>query len=183
MRLTARLLLATGLTVARTAATDANIYITGPPSGISREALSPATTRLLLAQRLGLSQYFGLEDSDDETLRILNSFGGKQKTLLSNDEPWMGPQKSLIIVEGVEQQLQSKIQSLPFLLPDVAKEPQVLSALKPMSLFSHYLMSHTLPILFSWSTTWLGKLKIRGETGRNYAATALRMEPRSMEGL
>lgn len=112
MRLTSRLLLATGLLVVRTLAIDASIYVSDLATGASREALSPATTRLLLAQRLGLSQYYGLEDSDDETLRILNSFGGKQKTLLSNDEPWTGPQRNLIIVEGVEQQLQSNIQSL-----------------------------------------------------------------------
>ncbi|KAI4192246.1 MAG: hypothetical protein LQ346_004393 [Caloplaca aetnensis] len=137
MRLTSRLLLATGLLVVRTLAIDASIYVSDLATGASREALSPATTRLLLAQRLGLSQYYGLEDSDDETLRILNSFGGKQKTLLSNDEPWTGPQRNLIIVEGVEQQLQNIIrpeaQEYAFTLSDVPHSSHTLQLINDLA--------------------------------------------------
>lgn len=101
MRLSSGISWAVSLLAARTIATDASIYISDSPSGASREALSPATTRLLLARRLGLSQYHSLKRADDTTLRVLNDFGGEQKTLLSMDEPWTGPQRNLVIVEDV----------------------------------------------------------------------------------
>ncbi|KAL8710894.1 MAG: hypothetical protein Q9225_007218 [Loekoesia sp. 1 TL-2023] len=90
------------LLVSTTVAIDATIYISGSPSKVSPQALSPSATRLLLARRLGLSQYHTLEGTDDSTLRVLNDFGGEQQPLLSTDEQWLDHQRNLIIIDGVE---------------------------------------------------------------------------------
>ncbi|KAL8903116.1 MAG: hypothetical protein Q9207_004138 [Kuettlingeria erythrocarpa] len=134
MRLASRLLLATGLFVVRILATDASIYLSDLTTSISREAFTPATTKLLLAQRLGLSQYYGLEDSDDETLRILNSFGGNQKTLLSNDEPWTSPQRNLIIVEDL---IRPEAQEYAFTLSDVPHSSHTLQLATDLARQAH----------------------------------------------
>ena len=69
-----------------------------PPS------ISPHTARLLLAQRLGLSQYHSLQDSDDLTLDILNTFGGEQQQIFAHDEEgFQGAEKLLLVVEGVDE--------------------------------------------------------------------------------
>ena len=102
MRFSLELLLATFFLVARTAASSANIYISGPPSKAAEQALSPIATRLLLARRLGLSQYHSLEGADEALLKLLNDFGGEQRALLSTEEQWQGHQRNLIVVDGVE---------------------------------------------------------------------------------
>ncbi|KAL8995515.1 MAG: hypothetical protein Q9169_004775, partial [Polycauliona sp. 2 TL-2023] len=63
--------------------------------------LSPEATRLLLARRLGLSRYHGLEGVDEPTLKILNEVGGQQKLLLSSNEQRQEPQRNLIVIEDV----------------------------------------------------------------------------------
>lgn len=102
MRVISGLLYTVSLLAIRTSAAEAGIYISDSPSGVSKQALSPATTRLLLARRLGLSKYHSLEGADDAALRILNDFGGKQKALLSTDEPRLDNPRNLVIVEGVK---------------------------------------------------------------------------------
>ena len=69
-----------------------------PPS------ISPHTARLLLAQRLGLSQYHSLQDPDDLTLDILNTYGGEQQRIFAHDEEgFQGAEKLLLVVEGVDE--------------------------------------------------------------------------------
>lgn len=65
-------------------------------------SLSPCTARLLLAQRLGLSQFHSLRDADESILYLLNSLRGTQETILPADEQRSVPGKLLIIIEGVE---------------------------------------------------------------------------------
>ncbi len=72
----------------------------GPPS------ISPITARLLLAQRLGLSQYHSLEDADGRTLEILNTFGGVRQRMFEHEDQRMGGDNSedgkfLLVIEGV----------------------------------------------------------------------------------
>ncbi|KAL9126630.1 MAG: hypothetical protein Q9217_004350 [Psora testacea] len=74
------------------------------PSGSSSTppSISPKTARLLLAQRLGLSQYHDLGDADDLTLEILNRHGGiRHKVFVPQDESSVKRQL-LLVVEGVE---------------------------------------------------------------------------------
>lgn len=102
MRPLLEVLWAAFLLVTTAAASDATIYISGSPSKLSPQALSPSATRLLLARRLGLSHYHTLEGTDESTLRVLNDFGGKQRALLSTDEQWLDHQRNLIVINGVE---------------------------------------------------------------------------------
>ena len=66
-----------------------------PPS------ISPHTARLLFAQRLGLSQYHSLQDADDSTLGILNTYGGEQQQIFARENG--GGEKLLLVVEGVDE--------------------------------------------------------------------------------
>ena len=64
-------------------------------------AVEPSIARLLLAQRLGISQYHSLEKSDDISLQLLNHFRGAQSSLFDEVGNNVGQHKTLIIVEGV----------------------------------------------------------------------------------
>ena len=66
----------------------------GPPS------ISPHAARLLLAQRLGLSQYHSLHDADESTLDILNKHGGEQQQIFTRGDRSQGAEKLLLVVEG-----------------------------------------------------------------------------------
>ena len=68
-----------------------------PPS------ISPNTARLLFAQRLGLSQYHSLQDTDESTLEILNVYGGKQQQIFTQKERSWDAEKLLLVVEGVDE--------------------------------------------------------------------------------
>ncbi len=68
-----------------------------PPS------ISPHSARLLLAQRLGLSQYHSLQDADDLTLEILNKYGGEHQQIFAREETVQDVEKLLLIIEGVDE--------------------------------------------------------------------------------
>ncbi len=79
-----------------------------PPSKRGPPSISPLTARLLLAQRLGLSQYHSLEGADEGTLGILNTFGGEQQRIFDDgDQAWedenSSDEKFLLMVEGVSE--------------------------------------------------------------------------------
>lgn len=85
-------------------AAEALIYTSDVPSPASRAgtpSISPNTARLLLAQRLGLSQYHSLEGADKSTLDILNTYGGKQQQLFAHEEHSRSNDRFLLIVDGV----------------------------------------------------------------------------------
>lgn len=71
-------------------------------AGLSLPSIAPETARLVLARRLGLSEYHNLHTADDTTIEQLNRFGGTQKRLLPSYEDEVPPGKLLIIVEGVD---------------------------------------------------------------------------------
>lgn len=110
MKLSLELLCASLLLAAGLAAPDASIYITGLPDDVPRHSLSSSATRLLLARRLGLSQYHSLEGVDESTLSILNDFGGKQEALLSADSQVVDHQSNLIVIDGVKDPESKSIQ-------------------------------------------------------------------------
>lgn len=72
------------------------------PAASSSDLVSPETARLILAQRLGLSQYHSLKGVDEQTMWQLNDFGGSPQRLLSNDYGDLGLGKLLVIIEGVQ---------------------------------------------------------------------------------
>lgn len=72
------------------------------PSNAQPPSVPPSTARLLLAQRLELSQYHSLKDADGSTIRQLNALGGTQKQIFLNGEQDETLMKLLIIVEGCQ---------------------------------------------------------------------------------
>ncbi|KAL9013360.1 MAG: hypothetical protein Q9173_001932 [Seirophora scorigena] len=122
MRLSSKLPWVASLLTAITLASDGRIYIAGSPPGASGQTLSPATTRLLLARRLGLSHFHSLEGADDTALSILNEFGGEPTPLLHEHKGGMLDQQThLVIVEGVqnaEDMIQPLTHQVAFTLSD-----------------------------------------------------------------
>ena len=95
------LLLATLTTVA--SASDALVYTfdrTPPSQRSTPPSISPESARLFLAHRLGLSQFHNLEDADEDTLRLLNDYGGSQAPLFEAGDKHI--RRLLVIVEGLD---------------------------------------------------------------------------------
>lgn len=72
-------------------------------ASVEPPSISPHTARLLLAQRLGLSQYHSLQDADESTLDILNTYGGEQKQIFAQEQTLQSAEKLLLIVEGADE--------------------------------------------------------------------------------
>ncbi|KAL8867275.1 MAG: hypothetical protein Q9174_005769, partial [Haloplaca sp. 1 TL-2023] len=120
MRLSASLSWAASLSALQAAASPAYVYVTGSTDKATPQTLSPVNARLLLARRLGLSRYHSLGDADETTLKILNDYGGEQRTFFSEDHQGSGHKKSLVIVDDVDDldTLVASIQSKPvFTMP------------------------------------------------------------------
>lgn len=90
---------------AYTASTDALVYTFDQSRSVSSPkppSISPNTARLLLAQRLGLSQHHELGDADETVLQILNSYGGDAQPVFAHEEGQAIANKLLLIVEGID---------------------------------------------------------------------------------
>ena len=72
------------------------------PAASNSDLVSTETARLIIAQRLGLSQYHSLKGVDEQTIRQLNELGGSPQRLLSKGYGGSSPAKLLLIVEGVQ---------------------------------------------------------------------------------
>ncbi len=66
------------------------------------QTASPETARLIIAQRLDLSQYHSLSSIDDLTLQQLNAFGGEPARFFG-DEDATTPAKLLVLIDGVQE--------------------------------------------------------------------------------
>lgn len=101
-------LIFTGLMLqARALSNRAYLYTSsnGQYAASSGEAvfISTITTSLLLAQRLGLSQYHSLEDTSDDSTQLLNSFGGMQEPIFLDESRERRTDKFVAIIENVDQ--------------------------------------------------------------------------------
>lgn len=87
-----------------TASSKAYGYIFDPNFQLHRDTLSisPTTARLLLAKRLGLSQYHSLDSPGEEEIKILNKFGGNEDQALFLEDQRTSLERLLIFVENVE---------------------------------------------------------------------------------
>ncbi|TGO61761.1 hypothetical protein BOTNAR_0124g00130 [Botryotinia narcissicola] len=74
-----------------------------PNNLISPPALSPNEARLVLAQRLGVSQFHDVGSVGSEAIKYINKFGGQLKSLF-NDAPKDRAAELVIIVEGVSEE-------------------------------------------------------------------------------
>lgn len=103
MRLSATLLPAL-LGVASAASEPASVYILQASESPSSNppTLTPEQARLVIAQRLSISQYHGLGDVSDSTLSYINRFGGQYKASLFEDAASQDQATELVlVVEGV----------------------------------------------------------------------------------
>ena len=103
MRALAGLVWASAALQTYAALSEASVYFfdkNTKPTEAQPPSVSPSTARLLLAQRLGLSQYHSLKDAGDSTIKHLNALGGTQNPIFSDEE--QEPLKLLIFVEGWE---------------------------------------------------------------------------------
>ncbi|QDS67799.1 hypothetical protein FKW77_006908 [Venturia effusa] len=101
------LLCAASVSIAAASAV-ANVYVydhhgASSPHTSSSETIDAKTSRLILAQRLGLSRFHALKTTDDEALRRINDFGGRQRPLFATEKPAEGPSRVLVVVEGVDE--------------------------------------------------------------------------------
>ena len=104
MKLHASLLWAGAALKACTVSAQALLYTSEavqPAANGAPLSITQVTARLLLAQRLGLSRYHSLEDSDEITLEALNSFGVRQEPIFRLEQQTRPSQKLLVIVDGV----------------------------------------------------------------------------------
>lgn len=62
----------------------------------------PTTARLLFAQRLGLSRFHSLDRADENTIGLINRFGGPREEIFIDGDERKPDQKVLVFVENVE---------------------------------------------------------------------------------
>jgi hypothetical protein len=68
----------------------------------SSDSIQPSTARLILAERLGLSSFYSLANSDSDAIRQIDSYGRSQKHLFEHAQVSDSQSRVLLLVEGVE---------------------------------------------------------------------------------
>ena len=71
-----------------------------PKANIKLSSISPSNSRLLFANRLGLSQYHKLDGADDYTMNLFAQFGNQKSTLFQDYDEY--PVRTFVIIEGVD---------------------------------------------------------------------------------
>ncbi|KAF1830213.1 hypothetical protein BDW02DRAFT_601881 [Decorospora gaudefroyi] len=66
-------------------------------------SVSPQTARLIIAQRLGLSRFHAIEHADAETIRHINTYGGRQQKLFGGDDAARSKAHLLVWIADAEQ--------------------------------------------------------------------------------
>ena len=107
MRAGVALLSAFSAGIVQSAAQEAFVYTFGdpqtPPNNIANlPVIAPETARLVLAQRLGVSQYHNLGTTGDITLDLVAQLGGAHHVLFKDDKEDDEIRRVLVIVEGIE---------------------------------------------------------------------------------
>lgn len=104
MKLAKTLLLVTLVSLGEAATDSAKAYIFPKPKPLlsaKAPTLTPTQARLVIAQRLDISQYHQISSSKDASLTYINSFGGRSKELFpvpySSEPPYQ-----LVVMLGVE---------------------------------------------------------------------------------
>jgi hypothetical protein len=65
-------------------------------------SVDPETARLILAQRLGLSQFHSINNPSESIVEQINAFGGRQRKLFGEEDPKRTQAQLLVWVDGVE---------------------------------------------------------------------------------
>jgi hypothetical protein len=95
---------------AAAAATVGHVFVydpvrdnTAPTAPKQAPSLSPDTARLILAQRLGVSQYHSIENvQDDDLISHLNAYGGSQELFADDHTPDRSYAHLLVWIEDVD---------------------------------------------------------------------------------
>jgi hypothetical protein len=93
------------LSCAASAAREAHVYFYDAISGTATQApssVSPETARLILAKRLGLSQFHSIDSPSKDTIKQLNAFGGRQPKLFAGKSDRSSKHHDLIWFDDVE---------------------------------------------------------------------------------
>lgn len=75
---------------------------TGSEPSLSSDSVKPATARLILAQRLGLSSFYSLAGSSPEEIRQVDLIARPQQLLFGQRRTGESQSRVLILVDGVE---------------------------------------------------------------------------------
>lgn len=75
-------------------------------SSSSAPTLTTEEARLIITQRLGVSQYHSLHHASKATLEFINTFGGQRSLLFSDDSKHDSGSYLVMIVEGVSLKLE-----------------------------------------------------------------------------
>ncbi|RDW87583.1 hypothetical protein BP5796_03277 [Coleophoma crateriformis] len=107
MRISLSLLIPALVGAASAASESASVYIFEGqqwPSTSKPATLTPEEARLVIAQRLDVAEYHGLERTSEETLSYINNYGGSKKSLFESSlaEP---ASELVIVVEGVSSEI------------------------------------------------------------------------------
>lgn len=92
--------------------------------------ISPTTARLLFAKRLGLSQFHDLDRADENTIKLINRFGGSHEQIFIDEHESIPDVKVLVFVENVERLEggDSTLNELGWLINSDGSWPDVLDA-------------------------------------------------------
>jgi hypothetical protein len=100
-------LLAAGPAIASASAAAGQVFLFDVEAAPQQtaETIDPATARLILAQRLDLSQFHSIADADDEAIRLVNDFGGQTQQLFGSGSHVESRSRVMIVVEGIQDPL------------------------------------------------------------------------------
>jgi hypothetical protein len=103
MKLPVSLVLPLLIGAAQAASETAKVYIFQEPeypTSSTAPTLTPEEARLVIAQRLGVSRYHGLSGVSDDALTYINTFGGPQSQLFTNDAQ-EGRSQLVLLIDNV----------------------------------------------------------------------------------
>lgn len=89
----------------RSTASSGYLYIFDPDLPAVHDqvpSLSPDAAKLLISQRLGVSQFHSLKDADEQTISFLNKNSSPQRLLSISENEGGRMTRLLVVVEGVE---------------------------------------------------------------------------------
>lgn len=89
----------------------ARVFLSGhSESQAEPRTLSPSDARLVIARRLGLSDFHSLRDANDATIEALNLLSGKPQPLFNGNNQVDPVPKAIFVVEGGEDVFGARVQ-------------------------------------------------------------------------
>lgn len=96
----------TSLCSAASAERDAHVYMYDAKAGSAEQtpsSVTPETARLILARRLGLSDFHTLDNPSTETIRNLNVYGGKHPKFFGGKGQYELETKQMLWLDDVDE--------------------------------------------------------------------------------